>query len=100
MDGSGSVIATAAHAAYDGLKFVWFALMGLIVWNGKRLVKKVDDLEKNTVETDTFNQTLGSLRRDIHELGEKQENLHKNLRDDTRSDIKDVHERIDKMMDK
>ena len=97
-DGTTSVIMTALHSAFDALKFVWFALIGLIVWNGKRMVKKVDELERCAVNKDEFNDTLRSLRGDIHDLGEKQIDLHRTMRSDTREDIKGVHGRIDEMM--
>jgi len=99
-DGTTSAIMAALHSVFDALKFVWFALIGLIVWNGKRMVKKVDELEKCSVHKDDFNATLKSLRGDIKDLGEKQIDLHRTMRSDTREDIKGVHSRIDEIMKK
>jgi len=99
-DGTSSAIMVMVHTAWDSLKFVWLALMGLIVWNGKRMVKRVDELDKEAIRKDDFNQTLSSLRGDIHRLGEKQVDLHKTARSDNRDDFKVVHSRIDELMKK
>lgn len=58
-------------------------------WFMKRLVNRVDHLEKNTVSMATFNETVGAFRKDLHDHN-------KNVLDETRS----IRERVDKLMDR
>ncbi len=92
-DGTSSII-------WDTLKYVWMGLVAIITFMWRKLDKKVDNLEKCTIQKDVFNDTLASLREDIKGLGDKQIDLHRTMRADTREDVKGIHQRIDKLMEK
>jgi len=74
---------------WDMAKYLWIAFVGLFVWNGKRLVTRVDTIERSSVSNDTFNSTLKSLRQDIKDIGKE-----------VHTDINAIHSRIDKLVDK
>ena len=83
---------------WSAAKWLFVVVMGMIGYKVKRTDEAIDDLKKNTIRTDDFNSTLASLRGDIKSLGDKQVDLHKTMRSDTREDIKGVHSRIDELM--
>lgn len=74
---------------WEWIKYIWIAFIGLFVWNGKRVISRIDVLEKNTIDKETFNNTLRALRTDIKDIGK-----------DVRTDISAIHGRIDKLVDK
>jgi len=81
--------ATGLMYVWDWVKQLWVLLLGLLMWNGKRMVNKIDDLEKSKIDKDTFNATLQSLRVDIKGIGKE-----------VKTDISALHSRIDKLVDK
>lgn len=81
-DGSPSTI-------MDILNYLWVGFVGLFLWNGRRLVARVDEVEKNHVKERTFNDTLQALRQDIKDVSKE-----------VRQDINEIHHRIDKLVDK
>lgn len=62
-----------------GAKWIFFALVGLLMWNGKRLVKTVDQIEREKVNLDTFNQTVRTFRQDIKDIGTQSRAAHDKL---------------------
>jgi len=80
---------TGLMQLWDFAKYLWIGFIGLFVWNGKRLVSRMDDIEKTSVTSDTFNSTLRSLRQDIKDIGKE-----------VHTDINAIHSRIDKLVDK
>jgi len=93
-DGTASVISMV----WDVVKWLWFALAGLLMYNGKKIINDVDKIKEDYVKEDTFNETLGSLRKDIKDVGDKHEESTTKLRDDLREDYKAVHSRIDTLL--
>jgi len=93
-DGTTSVISMV----WDVVKWLWFALAGFIIFHWKKLTNDVDEIKKDYVKEDTFNETLGSLRKDIKDVGDKQESHTQILREDLREDMKGVHSRIDTLL--
>ena len=75
--------------AWDWTKGLIIALLGILGWNWKRMDKRVENLEKNTVSAEIFNKTILSLRDDF-----------KNHADRVEKGITRTHERIDKMLEK
>ena len=84
-DGTTSILSMT----WDAVKWLWFALAGLLVYNGKKIGRDVDEIKKDYVNSRVFNDTLKSLRGDI-----------KDMKDDVRQDVSSVHQRIDKLMEK
>lgn len=77
---------TILGMAMDGVKYVWFGLIGLVVWNGKRLHNRVDKIESEYVSGSSLDKAMDRIRDDI-----------KSYHHDTREDIRSIHDRIDKL---
>jgi len=80
---------------WELLKYLWIGFVGLFVWNGKRIVGRVDKLDLNSVDKDTFNNTLNALRNDIKELGKDMTQKTDNSRVELHNEIVGIHKRID-----
>lgn len=74
---------------YDTVKYIFVGAIGLMVFWFKRLTNQVDVLKEETVKEDVFNSSLEQIRQSIDRgFGE------------IREDIKGVHYRIDRIMEK
>jgi len=74
-----------ASQIWEIVRYPFAALIGLITWIMTRQVKRVDVLEKETVTTETLNETVKALRNDIHSVSD---------------DVKGVHTRLDNFIDR
>ena len=71
---------------WDWAGKLWIFLLGLLVWNGKRMVSRVDEIEANYVHSDAFEKAVERVRGDMKEY-------HR----DTKADINGINERIDRL---
>jgi len=90
---------TLLGATWDAERWLWFALAGILFWNGKKIVNDVEAIKKDYIHAKDFNETLKSLRGDIKDASQKHEQTSKDLRNDVRQDVNSVHQRIDKLME-
>ena len=91
-DGTTSI----AKAAWEIVRYPVILLVGLLGWNLKRQISRMDNMEKDYVGRKEFNETLTSLRTDT-QAG--RDDI-KNGFDGMREDIRDITKRIDRMNDK
>jgi len=74
---------------YETVKYIFVGAIGLMVFWFKRITNRVDTLSDESVKEDTFNNSLKEIRQSIDKgFGE------------IRDDIKGVHYRIDRIMEK
>lgn len=71
-----------AHGLIDIYKWVIGIAVGFLGFNIRRTSAKVDDHDKNHISRKEFNDTVRSARRE------------------NREDFKDIHKKIDRLLDK
>lgn len=65
------------------------ALMGLMLWLGRREVKRIDDLEKHSVTRDELATTLSQLRED-----------RLRMHNENREELRYIRDRVDSIADR
>ena len=89
---------TILHSIYESLKYVIVGLLALLGWNGKRLVARVDKHDEelgDMVKSDTFNETMKSMREYINESTERIERSIQGHNDK----LEHVTQRIDRIIE-
>lgn len=72
------------------IQFLFGALMGMLIWSGKRQVARIDGIESrlvNAVDVAQYNATIDTFRRQMAESTQSTNDL-----------LRATHERIDKLM--
>ncbi|MDH5187316.1 MAG: hypothetical protein OEW37_00005 [Rhodospirillaceae bacterium] len=70
-----------------GIGFVMAGLLGLLGFTGKRQIKRIDKIETNYVQKREFNDSINALRNDFKESAS-----------DVKSTVRDVNERLDRLL--
>lgn len=71
-----------AQNAWDVIKWVLAFALGLIGFNVRRTMVKVDDHDKNHITRDEFNDTVKTMRKE------------------NREDFKGIHQKMDELLKK
>ncbi len=85
---------TITEQLWDGMKYLLMLLLGILGFNVRRLVNRVDTLEEKKAEMAALNATTSGIRSDIKECTKRMsDDIH-----ELRGDIRDVHKRIDQIV--
>jgi len=91
---------TFAKEVWDLIKYLIVATLGFFGWNLKRQVSRIDKLEETTVHESQLNKTIDTFNDSIKDG-------FKDIKDDmnvmhtqTRLDIREIHKRIDGIVNK
>jgi len=78
-----------SHAVWEIIKFPLVFIMGILGFNLRNLVSRVDKIEGEHISKEDFNKTVESFRNDMNR-GFK----------NTRDDNKEIHKRIDDILNR
>jgi len=88
---------SALRDAWEIIKLIGVAFVGMLGWNMKRYVAKVDDIEKDYIDKETFNDTLNAIRTDIKESRKEVNDGMKESREEVTKAMNRIHDRIDRI---
>jgi len=94
-DGTSTII----QATWEVIKYPIILIMGLLGFNLKRLVERVDKIDDEYTNEEDFNKTVSSFRTDMKDGFKQVEDGYKEGHKELRQDIRNMHARIDKIKD-